>query len=146
MDVPYIDYQILHPPPRARTRTWGVLFEPNQTKTKRDKPTLHGIIVKHVEPGSIIHTDCWKAYLGLDKYGYEHHQVNHSDKNNKFIAPDGTHTQRIESTWRSMRRRLSRGGKPHDDLPEYMVEFMWYRQCKAENKDPFVELVKVLRA
>ena len=110
---------------------------------QRDKITLHGIIQKHVHRGSIIHSDGWRAYQGLEKYGYQHSTVNHKEE---FVAQDGAHTQRIESNWRNMRRRLSQGGKPHDDLAEYMIEYMWMRKCKKQNKDPFAELVKAVRA
>ena len=110
---------------------------------KRDRATLHEIVEKHVHTGSILHTDGWKAYEGLNQLGYTHTTVNHKEE---FVAQDGTHTQRIESTWRSMRRRLSRGGKPHDDLAEYMIEYMWLRKCRLRNKEPFAELVKVLGA
>ena len=44
---------------------------------KRDKDTLIPIILNHVAKGSIIVTDCWKAYNGL-KEEYEHLKVNHS--------------------------------------------------------------------
>jgi hypothetical protein len=29
-----------------------------------------------------------------------HQKVNHSDKGNPFVSPDGTHTNRIEASWR----------------------------------------------
>lgn len=40
------------------------------------------MILKHIqewiEPGTIIMSDCWKAYVNLQKYGYIHKTVNHS--------------------------------------------------------------------
>jgi transposase-like protein len=67
---------------------------------KRGEADLLPIIQKHVAPGTEIHTDCWKAYDRLDQVGYIHKTVNHSDKENPFVAPDGTHTARIEASWR----------------------------------------------
>jgi transposase-like protein len=67
---------------------------------KRGEVDLLPIIQKHVAPGTEIHTDCWKAYDRLDQVGYIHKRVNHSDKENPFVAPDGTHTARIEASWR----------------------------------------------
>ncbi|CAH2095686.1 unnamed protein product [Euphydryas editha] len=61
-------------------------------------------IEKHVAEGTIIHTDIWRAYSGLENYGYIHKTVNHSDPENPFVAPDGTHTQRIQSQWRLVKR------------------------------------------
>ena len=34
--------------------------------------SLHPFVVNNVEPGSIIHTDGWEGYSGLDKQGYLH--------------------------------------------------------------------------
>lgn len=36
------------------------------------KQTLHGFIITAVEPGSIIHTDGWHSYKGLQTHGYQH--------------------------------------------------------------------------
>lgn len=45
---------------------------------KRNKETLIPLILKHVEPGSTIVTDCWKAYGYLSLYDFEHLTVNHT--------------------------------------------------------------------
>ena len=45
---------------------------------KRDAKTLLPIIEKWIAKGSIIHSDCWKAYNELKSMGYEHVTVNHS--------------------------------------------------------------------
>ena len=44
----------------------------------RKQSTLLPIIQKWIMPGSIIHSDCWKAYSKLSKFGYTHVTVNHS--------------------------------------------------------------------
>ena len=44
----------------------------------RKGSTLLPIIQKWIKPGSIIHSDCWKAYSKLSKLGYTHVTVNHS--------------------------------------------------------------------
>lgn len=67
---------------------------------KRGEPDLLSIILKHVAPGTEIHTDCWKAYDNLDREGYVHKKVNHSDSDNPFVSAEGIHTNRIESSWR----------------------------------------------
>ena len=36
--------------------------------------------------GSILHTDFWKGYLGIDKKGYTHERVNLSDPENPFVG------------------------------------------------------------
>ena len=40
--------------------------------------TLIPLIQKWIKPGSIIHSDCWKAYNKLSTIGYTHITVNHS--------------------------------------------------------------------
>lgn len=74
------------------------------TDNERSAEILVPLIKKHVQEGSSIHTNFWKAYDCLSEYGYIHKKVNHSDKENRFLAPDGTHTQRIESHWRVIMR------------------------------------------
>lgn len=109
---------------------------------KRDRKTLTTILEKHVCPGSIIHSDGWAGYARLDELGFTHSRVNHKQE---FIAADGTHTQRIESLWRSMRRGLTPGGKRHDDLADYLVEYMWRRECARGNRDPFASLILLIK-
>ena len=75
---------------------------------KRDRATLDELIKKHVAPGITIMTDCWKGYAGLNQQGFEHFTVNHKLH---FVDPEtGANIQTIESNWRPLRKRLSRGG------------------------------------
>ena len=60
-------------------------------------------IERWVEKGSIIRTDCWKAYSSLSSIGYIHQTVNHSET---FVAENGVHTNRIESSWRPLKDYL----------------------------------------
>ncbi|CEF61510.1 Transposase, ISXO2-like domain-containing protein [Strongyloides ratti] len=50
---------------------------------KRDSETLLDVIKKHVAPGSIIHTDLWRGYNGIEKqlgsnnwYSHKYHREN----------------------------------------------------------------------
>ena len=65
--------------------------------TYRKQKTLLPLIKKWIKPGSIIHSDCWKAYCNLNKMGYTHVTVNHSKefKNESNAAC----TNCIESEW-----------------------------------------------
>ena len=92
-----------------RTQVWvfGLYDKENrlilfQVVPSRDAHTLLNIIYKQVAPRSVIKSDCWKSYSRIDKLdkNYTHKQVNH---NLHFVAPDGTHTQDIESRWCSQR-------------------------------------------
>lgn len=110
---------------------------------KRDKNTLIDLIKKHVAPGTEINTDCWKGYIDLENCGYVHKTVNHSEE---FVNSDtGAHTQNIESSWRWMRRFLSRGGVRKNNLADHLSEFLWRRRVKKINADPFSQLMQDIK-
>jgi len=114
-------------------------------ENKRDANTLLSLIKKHVAPGTEIHTDCWKGYINLNDHGYIHKTVNHSQE---FVDSEtGAHTQNIESSWRWMRRQLSRGGIHSTTLADHMCEFMWRRRVLKLNIDPhtFDQLLKDIK-
>ena len=103
---------------------------------RRDKETLLGLVTKHVKPGTTIHTDCWRAYNGLVELGYPHYTVNHS-KN--FVDPEtGCHTQMIESHWRALKRRLTRGGIRKESLADHFAEHIFMK----DKEDVFMALVR----
>ena len=108
----------------------------------RSAKSLLAVVRKYVKRGSEIHTDGWRGYNRLGEFGYTHKRVIHE---HEFVAEDGTHTQRIESQWRNVRRTFSRGGIRHEDIGEHLVEHVWRRQCRRANKDPFLELLKYLQ-
>lgn len=112
---------------------------------KRDVETLTDIIARNVEIGSIVCTDQWRGYNTerLAWLGLQHQTVNHSVE---FVAEDGTHTQRIESQWRALRRHFSSGGIRKEDIADHLIEYAWRRKCGVMNVDPSTELIKICRA
>jgi transposase-like protein len=92
---------------------------------QRDAVTLLNAIYQHVEPGTVIHSDCWGAYneiIRLDKQ-YAHRTVNHSMH---FVGPDGTHTNSIESMWRAAKVQFKQmGGVLRVYLQAYLDEYCW---------------------
>lgn len=110
----------------------------------RSAEILVPLIQKHVEEGSIIHTDCWRAYDCLPQYGYIHKKVNHSDPVNKFVAPDGVHTQRIESHWRHL-KILYKKAQFKGRFADWIVEYEWRRRAKLEKLDLFEELLAAVK-
>ncbi|KAL0829808.1 hypothetical protein ABMA28_003291 [Loxostege sticticalis] len=97
---------------------------------QRNADVLVQLIKKHVREGSTKHTDFWKAYDCLPEHGYIHKKVNHSDPVNKFVAPDGVHTQRIESHWLN--------------ITEWLIEHIWRRYNRINHRDQFEELLKCI--
>lgn len=92
---------------------------------KRDKETLHPIIQEYVKTGSIIWTDGWAAYNGLQDLGYTHRTVNHKKE---FISADGVCTNAIEGYWATLKQFCRHTEVLRSRLlPEHIDEFM-YRQ------------------
>jgi len=108
---------------------------------KRDATIfLLKLIKKHVAPGTEIHSNCWKGYENLEEHAYKHYTVNHSME---FVNSDsGAHTQTIESSWRVMRRFLSRGGIMKDNMADHLCEFLWRRNVKKYKLDSFEKLIE----
>jgi transposase-like protein len=112
-------------------------------QNKRDASTLIPLIIKHVKPGTINVTDLWKSYFGLTSAGFEHFTVNHS-KN--FIDPITTaNNQTIESSWRSLKRSI-KSGVSSDNLVNHLCEYLYRREVKMSNEDPFFfHFIKAIR-
>lgn len=103
----------------------------------RKQCTLLPIIKKWIHPGSIIHSDCWKAYNKLGKLGYTHVTVNHSKE---FVNEcNAACTNGIESDWRHAKVTMPRYGVHRGMHAAYLAEFMWRR--KYCNEDKFVQLL-----
>jgi hypothetical protein len=46
-------------------------------------------------------------------------------------------TQKIESSWRYLRNRLSRGGITKDKLSEHLSGYTWLKNIRENNRDAF---------
>ncbi|XP_017492738.1 PREDICTED: uncharacterized protein LOC108380853, partial [Rhagoletis zephyria] len=112
----------------------------------RSAEVLIPLIQKHVVEGSIIRTDFWRAYDCLPDFGYEHQKVNHSDPDNPFVAPYGTHTQRIESPWRVVKRFFSKDNyNNRSHFADSVVEFLWRKAILKNREDPFTKLLETIK-
>ena len=73
---------------------------------RRDAATLLPIVAQHVLPGTIVHSDEWRAYNRINTLPLvaAHRTVNHSLN---FVDPGtGVHTQHIESYWNQVKTKL----------------------------------------
>ena len=97
-----------------------------QAVQQRDAAILLPIIEEHLVPGTIVHSDEWKAYSRVSELPHvsSHEVVNHSVN---FVDPtSGVHTQNIESYWNNVKQKLKRMKGFHtDQLPSYLDEHMW---------------------
>ena len=106
----------------------------------RKKTTLLPLIEKWIAKGSIIHSDCWKAYGDIGKMGYTHLTVNHSKE---FLNKEtGACTNSIESDWRHAKVSIPRYGVHKSLHYGYLGEFMWRR--KYSDEDKFITLLQHL--
>ena len=101
-----------------------------QIVDNRSAITLLPIVQSVCRRATIIHSDSWAAYRALhERTGLAHGQVNHSDREHRFVASDGTHTQNIESYWAKRKQRVkAMKGVHRHVLAEYLNEFMWRDQ------------------
>lgn len=107
----------------------------------RSAEVLIPIIRKHVKLGTTIHTDFWRAYDSLPAHGYIHKKVNHSES---FVAEDGTHTQRIESQWRHLKKRFNKVNYK-GNFEDWLIDHQWRHQCRKNHIDPFVSLIRAIK-
>lgn len=76
----------------------------------RSARSVHPHIVKHVKPGSFIHTDEAAAFRSLtERHGYNHATVDHSMEEYVRVETDGTsvHTNTIEAFWSQVKRGIN---------------------------------------
>jgi hypothetical protein len=96
---------------------------------KRDAFTLRCIILKYVRRGSIVVTDFWRGYLGLEDLGYTHLRVNHSET---FVDTEsGACTNTIEGTWSALKHKVPIRNRT-SGCENNLWEFIW-RRCHFTN-------------
>jgi transposase-like protein len=111
---------------------------------KRDKETLLEIIKRKIVKGSIIISDCWKAYDCLESEGYRHLTVNHSEN---FKDPEtGAHTNSIEGTWQKIKHgvHFPKFGIKSGFLGGYLAEYHW-RCFVGDSGDRYMKFLECIR-
>jgi hypothetical protein len=102
---------------------------------------LKFLIRQHVALGTHIITDGWSGYTGLAEMGYQHSVIIHEEN---FVSADNPeiHTQRIESTWSSLKRFIrAHGCNKGEFYIEYICEYLFRRKFD----DIFDELLNEIR-
>ncbi len=90
----------------------------------RRGPALKETLIEWVEPESIIVTDEWPAYNGLDRHFISHSRINHST--GIYVEGD-THTNTIEGFFGHLKPSIRGTYKKvsHKWLQGYLNEFTW---------------------
>jgi transposase-like protein len=106
------------------------------------KATLHGIAKEYVLPESIVYTDHYPAYMGLDKInGYQHRRINHTA--GIYVMGD-VHTNTIEGFWSLVKRGI--GGVYHSVskkfLQTYLDEYSFRYNRRNSGQPMFISLLE----
>ena len=105
----------------------------------RSGDTLKEVLLRRVNPGSIIFSDCWRGYNFVPDH-FTHQTVNHSEN---FVSFDCTNTQRIEATWGILKRLLrKKGTQKCQDTDLYISEFIFRQKNKDSLFPSFLDLIK----
>ena len=97
---------------------------------KRSAQNLIPLITKYIRPGSIIHSDLWRAYNSIPSppHRYTHATVNHSETFLNLDNPD-VHTQNIQSMWSTYKRKFRhQAGNNSETYQTYFPEFIWRKR------------------
>ena len=98
--------------------------------------TLHTALRKHVQPGSVVYTDEYSGYSGVERV-YDHRLIHHGHR--VYVKGD-THTQAIEGFFSTVKNGIR--GVYHSVSPKwlqsYLDEYAWRynhrddpRQCSG---------------
>ena len=114
---------------------------------RKTQLTLIEVIKKRINPGSIILTDCWKAYENLPELvpdrQFVHLTVNHSKH---FVDPEiiQVHTQTIKSFWSVLKRKLRiRDGTNYtNNIEAYIGDHLYKRK---HGRNTFMSFINHLK-
>ena len=98
----------------------------------RSANTLLPLIQRYILPGSIIYSDCWKAYNGIKDLpeGYTHLTVNHSEY---YKDPNsGCCTNTIEATWRHLKRGMPLNVR-QNGYEGHLAEYLWRKKHRGQD-------------
>ncbi len=102
--------------------------------------TLMPQIEKRVLPESVVYTDEWKSYNRLERSGYQHRRIHHSQE--IYVMGD-VHTNTIEGFWSLVKRGI--GGTHHAVsakwLQGYLNEYAWRYNHRDDGQAQFLTLL-----
>jgi len=113
----------LRQPKRTKTTVFGMVERKGRVKAvvapDRKMDTLRPLVRKYVMPESMIFTDDFASYDGLDVRGYKHSRINHSA--GVYVMGD-VHTNTIEGFWSLIKRGI--GGVYHQVSEKYLQTYL----------------------
>lgn len=110
--------------------------------TDATKQTLHGIAKERIMPESVIFTDDYASYNGLENEGYTHRRINHSA--GVYVLGE-THTQCIDGFWSLTKNGIR--GVYHSVSKKYLQNYLneySFRYNRRETPVPmFISLLSL---
>jgi transposase-like protein/predicted RNA-binding Zn-ribbon protein involved in translation (DUF1610 family) len=107
----------------------------------RSANTLTEVLSRHVRPGSIVYTDCWKGYSGTEaELEVVHETVNHS----QFFKDPDTQvcTNKAEGLNNALKIRICPRNRVKSGLTEHLAEFIWRKKYKPDLWTGFIETLR----
>lgn len=83
------------------------------------KSTVTAFVIETVKPNSMLYTDEFLSYNGIEKLGYDHQQIEH---NTKIYVKGDVHTNNIEGFWSLVKRGID--GVYHKVNREYLQNYL----------------------
>jgi transposase-like protein len=87
------------------------------------KPTLHRFVEQSVEPGSLVHTDGWTGYLGLEAKGYRHERTVLQGRPKETATAAMPRVHRVSSLLKRWLMGTHQGAVRAKHLDYYLDEF-----------------------
>ncbi|XP_005108056.1 uncharacterized protein LOC101855051 isoform X1 [Aplysia californica] len=107
----------------------------------RTQETLVNLIKKHVAPGTIIRSDCFKSNECLEREGFRHLTIKHSE--NFGDRHTSAYTNIVESTWWAVKKSLcsTHAHTQKQHFAAYLAEYIWHQQ-NVDTKCKFIQFLK----
>ncbi len=108
----------------------------------RRGPGLKRQVIEWVNPNSIIITDEWPSYNGLDKHFISHSRINHSA--GYYVVGD-TYTNTVEGFFGNLKPSIKGTYRKvsHRWLQGYLNEFVWRRNARYLDTPMFEALLEL---
>jgi transposase-like protein len=102
--------------------------------------SLHPFVLEAIAPGSLVHTDGWEGYAGLDRKGYRH-DVTIRKRAGSELMP---RVHRVVALLKRWLLGTHQGAVSHAHLDYYLDEFTFRfnRRTSRHRGKPFFRLVQ----
>ncbi len=108
---------------QVKAQVFGMVERKGRVRARvvddRTKPTLHGMIREHVLPASMIFTDEYRPYVGIERHFQGHRRIKH--KAGVYVDGD-VHTNTIEGFFGLLKNGIR--GVYHSVSTEYLQSYL----------------------